>query len=149
MKRAVKVENKKKAGYGSGVLFILLVLIMSMCAGIALAAGSKDQTVIPQENGQELVITVEGEDQADSLSVDNAESEFMDIGDQDVPLAEGPKGSPWDMHAAWSLLFLICSIIYVLYFRKKQNKLFKLRRLAAEAEHEASISVREKDKKEV
>ena len=148
MKRAVKIDNKKNAGYVSGV-FIMLILIISMCAGVVLAAGGKDQTVIPQENGQKLIITVEGEDQADSLSVDNAEGELTDIGDQDVPLAEGPKGSPRDMHAAWAMLFLICSIIYALYFRRKQNKLFKLRRLAAEAEHEASISVREKDKKEV
>lgn len=84
-----------------------------------------------QEEGQGdddgLVIEVVGEHSIDDEVV---------IEDEEVPLAmfgeEPADAGP--VHAAMMALVLFCSIGYVLYFRRYEEKLFRLRREAARAQ---------------
>ena len=112
-------------------LLAAMLLVCPIWAAASVAADEGSQTVLPGENGQELVITVEG---------DEAAEEMTDINDQGVPLADsaGAAESAQTMHVIWAVIFFAGTVIYAAFFRSRQKKLFLLRRRAAEAEWELS-----------
>ena len=107
---------------------------------MAFAAEEHEQTVLPQENGEELVITVEGNEEAEGLGDSARENGMAEVVDQDIPLAAGPQDGPADIHIIWPLLFFLGAVLYAVYFRYEQRRIFALKREAAIAEHEAGIS---------
>lgn len=114
-------------------LLAAMLLVCPIWASASFAADEGSETVLPGENGQELVITVEG---------DEAAGDITDIDDQGVPLTDSACAaeSAQTMHVIWAVLFFAGTVIYAAFFRSRQKKLFRLRRKAAEAEWALSHS---------
>jgi hypothetical protein len=85
-------ENRIRKRVASLLLCLMLTLLLiAGAAATCLAAQEGEQTVLPGENCEELVITVEGSEEAESIT---------DIEEDSVPLAEsaGAARSADGMH---------------------------------------------------
>lgn len=133
MRNSAENHFVNRAGLRAAVLVLFLLASCVFPQGIGQRAGTltvRAEQASPEEGEGDdsgLVIEVVGEHSIDDEVV---------IEDEEVPLAmfgeEPADAGP--VHAAMMALVLCCSIGYVLYFRRYEEKLFLLRREAARAQ---------------